>query len=104
MLKNFEFKEKNLDVCLGVVAILGVESKGAVLLYWSGFVYKDDEVICKISVCLGVVAMVGVAKRGLVLLYWTDFVYKDDEVISWIESWFGDNARSATRKGLVLLY
>ena len=39
------------------------------LLYWSGFVYEDDEVICEIAVCLGVVTVPGVVRKGLVLLY-----------------------------------
>ena len=30
------------------------------LLYWSGFVYEDDEVLCKIAMCLKLVTMLGV--------------------------------------------
>ena len=45
------------------------------LLYWSGFVYEDDEVTSQTDVCLGV------ARKGLLLLYWSGFVYEDDEVL-----------------------
>ncbi len=65
------------------------------LLYWSGFVYEDDEVTSqtekfvspniknlsikikktKSDMFLGVVTMLGVARKGLMLLYWSGFVY-----------------------------
>ena len=40
--------------------MLGVARKGVVLLYWSGFVYKDDGVVFKIAMCPKVVIMLGV--------------------------------------------
>jgi len=43
------------------------------LLYWSGFVYEDDEVSCKNAVCLKGVTMLGMTS-GHVLLYWGGFV------------------------------